>query len=819
MKTYSMVLLVITGLLLSILLAFYGSYNAEKNQADRNKESIISRIDELINQKYLAHTIELAALPEIYDFFINKERADEELSSLEIMKRVDGAIFTALVSTEGKIITASSYEKREEIIGLDINDRLYVKEALQGRTSVYLTLGKVSAKRAAVFAAPVFGKKEKRIMGIVMINLPMENLDKILMIEKNTAILINGENEVFASNNPDLLGTMILDFDNEKTMGNWSEIRVKKNRGTYFMQELLVDPIEILPDWHLLRVIHYEIPYLTAFLYSILYLGLITLFLVISKLRRKEKERLAAEYNAAAAGNYASILEESESRLRLAQENGGIGIWEFDLVDYKIMWGDTHYTICQMEKNDFEGTVESYMQYVHSQDQAGLTNAINSAIKEGKELFMEYRFLPPRSEKEIWLVTKGRRICDKDGNPLKLTGITTSIDEQKHAEMERENLEKKLQQTQKMDALGQLAGGVAHDFNNMLGGIQGAAELLKEHLDRSEESEEYLSIIMNASDKAAKLTQQLLSVSHRKKINSTIINIHSLISETTALLKRTIDKSIDIKIILDAPSSSVVGDSSLLENLLLNMGINASHAMTNGGSLTFKTRHIDLDNIFCENSTFELNPGKYIELEIKDTGCGIPPENLSRIFEPFFSTKQDGKGTGLGLATAYGTVRQHGGAISVYSEISKGTVFHILLPLSGKNNSAPPPVMGEISKREGTILIVDDESVMRTTARAILENVGYSTLTAENGREGLEVYNQNWQTIDIVLLDMIMPIMNGKECFLQMKKINPRVKVLLTSGFSREEDILEMQEKGLSGFINKPYAKAHLLQTISNILS
>jgi CheY-like chemotaxis protein len=313
------------------------------------------------------------------------------------------------------------------------------------------------------------------------------------------------------------------------------------------------------------------------------------------------------------------------------------------------------------------------------------------------------------------------------------------------------------------------------------------------------------------------LTKQLLAFSSQSPKASTTVDLHRIIKETVTLFKRTLNKQITLEVNLDADSSTIVGDPSLLHNTLLNLCINAAQAMPAGGLLHVNTREVTLDEHFCTASAFELNPGRYIETEVRDNGCGIAQEHLGRIFEPFFTTKEQGEGTGLGLSSVYGTVQRHGGSISVYSEEGQGSTFQILLPLAGNTTIGERPE-GEIKRGSGCVLVVDDEEIMRSTAKAILEALGYEVMLAENGQVALDLFSRQQGGIDLVLLDMIMPVMNGRECFERLKKHDPQVKVILSSGFSREDDLQEMTKAGLRGFIRKPYLTSGLSQIVHEVL-
>jgi len=382
----------------------------------------------------------------------------------------------------------------------------------------------------------------------------------------------------------------------------------------------------------------------------------------------------------------------------------------------------------------------------------------------------------------------------------------------------KHELEQQLNQSRKMDAIGQLAGGVAHDFNNMLAGIMGAAQLLQfpqRNLD--EKGLKFVKMIIEASQRASDLTAKLLAFGRKGKITSTSIDIHKIIDDTLALFNRTIDKKINISILKNAENSTVIGDNSALQNSLLNLGINASHAMPDGGRLTIGTRNLTLNENYCKSSPFEISEGEYVEIEVRDTGNGISPENIKRIFEPFFTTKEQGKGTGLGLASVYGTIQNHHGAINVNSEIGTGTVFHIYLPCSDK-------VVKKVSTEEivshgsGLILMVDDEELIRVTGKYTLEGMGYKVILAKNGLEAVEIFKKRNSEINFVIMDMIMPIMNGTEAFHKMKEIDKNCKVIISSGFTKDENLHELKEAGLAGFIQKPFMDYELSKLLDEVM-
>ena len=278
---------------------------------------------------------------------------------------------------------------------------------------------------------------------------------------------------------------------------------------------------------------------------------------------------------------------------------------------------------------------------------------------------------------------------------------------------------------------------------------------------------------------------------------------------------RTIDKKIRISARKDAENNMVIGDNSELQNALMNIMINASHVMPDGGEIKIETKNIKLKKAYCDANPFEIKPGEYIEIEIRDTGCGIPLENLQKIFEPFYTTK--GMGTGLGLAAVYGTVQDHHGAINVYSKVGTGTSFHILLPCSEKMVNYQQTDKG-ILAGSGQILLVDDEEAIRITGEIMLKEMGYQVLLAENGREAVEIFKNQHAEIDLVIMDMIMPEMNGGEAFFKMREIDKNCKVVISTGFANSESLDELRKSGLAGFIRKPYRDFELRQFLAKVL-
>jgi len=377
-------------------------------------------------------------------------------------------------------------------------------------------------------------------------------------------------------------------------------------------------------------------------------------------------------------------------------------------------------------------------------------------------------------------------------------------------------MNQRLAETQKMESIGRLAGGVAHDFNNLLAGIMGYAELLNISLNTHDECRTYLKGIFEASERARDLVQQLLTFSRRQPREIKPVNMHTVIGHVIALLQHTLDRRITVSRHFNATMFTVMGDRSQLQNSLLNLGVNARDAMPTGGSLTITTRNVLIREEDCLRFPHPLHPGPFIEVFVSDTGVGMDQETILHIFEPFFTTKGNMGGTGLGLAAVYGAVKEHGGYVDVTSKPGHGSVFRLGLPVLELSDLADDPEPDQAQVRgSGCVLIVDDEPMVMKTIEAILRGLGYKTLTAVNGREALSVYLHHRDEIDLVILDMIMPEMNGRETFRELKRIDPDVRVMICSGYLQEHGIEELMDMGILGVLQKPFRKSELSKRVA----
>ena len=381
-------------------------------------------------------------------------------------------------------------------------------------------------------------------------------------------------------------------------------------------------------------------------------------------------------------------------------------------------------------------------------------------------------------------------------------------------------LEPQLLHAQKMEAIGNLAGGIAHDFNNLLTGILGYASLIKLASALNSEVFKAADVIQASADRASRLTAQLLGFARKGKNLTVPVDIHKTIGDIASLLERTMGKNIRIRRVLAPGPVAVSGDPTQLQQFLMNLAMNARDAMPEGGELTLSTRIVLLDEAFCSSHSGAA-PGRYARIDVADTGMGIPKHHLEKIFDPFFTTKEQGKGTGLGLSMVFGIVKNHGGILEVESDMGAGTLFKVYLPLADGSVEAKDADSSRIAEPEpgrGRILLIDDQETVRDVCSAMLSTLGYTVSTAADGREGVEQYRRFGKDVDLVIVDMIMPNLGGRECFREIKSMNPGVRALLSSGFSLDGSVQEIMDEGIAGFIQKPYRLEELSDAVAKAI-
>ena len=385
---------------------------------------------------------------------------------------------------------------------------------------------------------------------------------------------------------------------------------------------------------------------------------------------------------------------------------------------------------------------------------------------------------------------------------------------------ERKRLEEQMRETQKLESLGVLAGGVAHDFNNLLTGILGNTSLALETIPRDNPARNVLDDVLRASERAAHLTRQMLAYAGKGRFLLEKVNLSQVVREIANLVQISIPKNVQLRLELDDQLPPIEADPGQIQQIVMNLVINGAEAIPadlNGTVLVTTGGHQVDEEYLRTLSVDEIPPGLYVALEVHDTGIGMDLATQAKIFDPFFSTKFAGRG--LGLAATLGIVRGHKGAIKVYSTPARGTTFKVLFPATESKVRHTPEAAGQKNLRgSGTVLVVDDEEVVRNTARAMLERYGYSVLLAHDGQEAVDLYRAAPDRIAVVLLDLTMPVMGGAEAFRQLRLIRPNVRVILSSGYNEVEAIRSFTTKGIAGFIQKPYTSAHLAEKVTAVL-
>jgi len=510
------------------------------------------------------------------------------------------------------------------------------------------------------------------------------------------------------------------------------------------------------------------------------------------------------------------LLKESEEKYRSFLEN-------FQGIAYKAIiatWatlffhGTTEQTTGYTEDEFISGKM-NWKNLIHPEDLVNLPSFEEISRIPGYSIEREYRII--RKDNQIrWVHEFTKNICGENGKPEFVQGTIYDITQSKQAEEQKMKLEAQLQQAQKMEAIGTLAGGIAHDFNNLLMSILGYNSLMKLKTDTSHPHYKHLAGIEESVESATELTRQLLGFARGGKYEVKPTHLNDLIKDQNRMFSRT-KKEITIHSKYEDKLWTAEVDRGQMGQVLMNIYVNAWQAMPDGGELHIQTENVTIDKDFY--STFEVTPGRYVKISITDTGIGIDEKTKKQIFVPFFTTKEKERGTGMGLSSAYGIIKNHGGFITVFSEPGEGSTFNIFLPASRKKVKRHQKPAERLKRGSGTILMIDDEQVMLDVGKEMLKELGYDALTAKGGNEGLEIYGKNQEKIDMIILDMIMPGTTGSDAYDSLKEINHDIKVLLSSGYSMDGKANDILERGCNGFIQKPFNMEQLSQKISEILN
>ena len=502
-------------------------------------------------------------------------------------------------------------------------------------------------------------------------------------------------------------------------------------------------------------------------------------------------------------------LTESQERFRKLAELLPETIYEMDADGRLTFVNRNAFDHFGYDQEDFDHGLNGF-ELVAPEDRArALKNA--GRIMSGEQIGLtEYQLLRKDGSTFPAIMHSAAKVVD--GKSVGLRGIVIDMTETKR-------LEAQLRQAHKMEAVGTLAGGIAHDFNNLLQAVQGYAELLLLTKREKESEHEILMEISRAARRGGELTRQLLAFSRKVESKLQPLDLNRTVNEVRLLLERTIPKMIRIELHLMGNLHRIKADPSQVEQIMMNLAVNARDAMPQGGTLTIETQNIIVTEEDC-GSQPELIPGSYVLLTVSDTGTGIEKPMLEHIFDPFFTTKEVGKGTGLGLAMVYGIVKNHGGTVLCSSAPGAGTAFKIYFPASEKLEEAPSMVAEAKASPRGseTLLLVDDDEALRDLGKKSLEMFGYTVITAPDGESAVQIYGKEKDRIDLVLLDLIMPHMGGRQCLRELLAVNPEAKIVIASGYAVAGEIEQAMTSGAQAFINKPYDIQQMLKVVREVL-
>lgn len=828
-------LLFLIALFILITVLFFLSYREVRNNAvtEFNKQQMI-----LAEQAASGITEFFSTLTGEFEFLVNMKDVSELNENgkkilIDYLARKK-PILTSIsrMNSDGKLIWLTPYNSK--LINTDISYQKHVQHILKNQTptlsDVFMA---VQGYRAIAFHYPIIKKGKFKGSIALLINfeyISKKYLENISIGDTGYAWMLSRDGIIIYDPVPGISGLSVYDtlnqfpeviktaesmMNGEKGTSNYHYNYVRNKKISLTLKHVAYTPVSIM-NTHWSIAVSTPEDYITAnvrgfrnksIIIALILLGVGIIFIYFAN------KNIVLSNEIESRKQNEIILKAQEENLRITLNSIGDAVIATDEKGIIKRMNPAAEETTGWSFTEAEGKfISEIYRIINRQSGSVSENPFDLVLRKRKKIEITNEFnLIKKSGTVIEISGSYAPINDLTGSIVGVILVFRDI-------TEKNRVAEQLHQAQKMDVVGQLAGGIAHDFNNMLSGIMGSAELLSHVAGDNPKLKYYIDIIIDSAKRSSNLTSQLLAFSRKGKRISTPVNIHDLIRAAIDLLERSIDKKISITTKLNAVHSFTIGDPTLLQNAILNLAINARDAMPDGGSITISTTNLVLDDELIKLNAFNIEPGSYIEINISDTGKGIPREIISKIFDPFFTTKPAGKGTGLGLSSVYGTVKDHRGAITVYSEPGTGTIFKIYLLQSDDTSGDVNRFESYITKGSGTILVIDDESIIRNTAQGILKAAGYEIILAEDGIKGIEIYSEEKDKISLVLLDMVMPKLSGIDTFRQLKSINPDVKVLFSSGFDSDITVQDLLKSGAKGFIQKPYLISDFTKLIDEII-
>ncbi len=512
-------------------------------------------------------------------------------------------------------------------------------------------------------------------------------------------------------------------------------------------------------------------------------------------------------------------LNINRARLNDAQRLAHIGHWELTPKDGNLFWSEEIYRIFEIDPDAFGASYEAFLEATHPDDREMVNQAYTRSLETRTPYSIEHRLLMDDGRVK-YVQERCKTDYAPDGSPIKSIGTVQDITENKKIEAENKQLQEKILQTRKMESVGRLAGGIAHDFNNMLFVILGQLELIMNNMDMDDDLFASLEEIQKAARRSSDLTRQLLAFSRQQPVAPRVINLNSVIEDMLKMLSRLIGDDIDLVWLPSREPDKIKLDPSQVDQILANLCINARDAISGHGKITIETGKAVLDENDCRYRPGFL-PGEFVVLAVSDNGCGMDEQTINRLFEPFFTTKKADKGTGLGLATTYGIVKQNKGFINVYSEPGKGTTFRIYFSVY-KGCDAPPLPAAETEQRyrgNETILLVEDEPMILKFCKKILRNLGYRVFCANSPDQAMDLARIHGKDISLLITDVIMARMNGRDLSQLLTRDFPGMKTLYISGYTANVIVHHgILEQGIM-FLQKPFSTSQLAKKVRQALS
>ena len=509
-----------------------------------------------------------------------------------------------------------------------------------------------------------------------------------------------------------------------------------------------------------------------------------------------------------------AALRASEERFQLVTQATRDALWDLDLVQQRTWWSQALYNLIGVDPAVEPASRILWLEHIHPDDRPQVALSYDTAVASRSDHWTaEYRFRTADGT-YLNLLDRGRILRDPAGRAVRVIGAAADI-------TERKKLESQYLRAQRMESIGTLAGGIAHDLNNVLTPILMSIGLLKGGLRHDDENLEILNGIETSTKRGASLVRQVLSIARGFDGERGLVNFRHLLLELERIARETFPRAINVTVDCPRDLWTVPGDTTQLHQVLMNLALNARDAMPAGGTLALSATNLRIDAQYASTSR-EIRPGTYVLIVVKDTGQGIPPEIIDRIFEPFFTTKTVGQGTGLGLSTVLAIVKSHAGFVQAASEPGRGSTFKIFLPAETSAEPAHPPLSVPAAPlprgRGELILVLDDESTIRTVTQQTLESFGYRVLTAANGAEGIALFAQQPDQIAAVITDLMMPIMDGPATIHALLSIRPGTRIIAASGINTNRSAATLAQAGFSDFLPKPYTAETMLSLLRTVL-